>query len=58
MSPVRPAFIVIGRRLEPAHHRLRDFLTRIAQPFEWIEAGTPAARRSLDERGLADPVPS
>jgi len=54
MSPVRPSFILIGRRLEPEHHRLRDFLTRIAQPFEWIEAGSPAARRVLGERGLDD----
>ncbi|HEX2084122.1 MAG TPA: NAD(P)/FAD-dependent oxidoreductase [Solirubrobacteraceae bacterium] len=28
----------MGRRLAPEHHRLRDFLTRAAQPFEWVEA--------------------
>lgn len=55
MSPVRPVFILIGRRLDPEHHRLRDLLTRVAQPFEWIEAGTPAAQKVLAERGLADP---
>lgn len=41
MSPVRPAVKVVGRRLEPEHHRLRDFLTRSAQPHQWFEAGTP-----------------
>src|SRR5215204_4218218 len=43
MSPPRPNVHVIGRRLDPAHHRLRDFLTRAAQPFEWHEAESPAA---------------
>jgi thioredoxin reductase (NADPH) len=43
MSPVRPNVHVIGRRLDPEHHRLRDFLTRAAQPFEWHEAGSPSA---------------
>jgi hypothetical protein len=28
-------------------HRLRDFLTRIAQPYEWHEAGTPAPEEIL-----------
>jgi thioredoxin reductase (NADPH) len=43
MSPVRPTLQVIGERLDPEHHRLRDFLTRIAQPHEWLEAGSPEA---------------
>ncbi|HEX8123900.1 MAG TPA: NAD(P)/FAD-dependent oxidoreductase [Solirubrobacteraceae bacterium] len=38
MSPVRPKVIVTGRRLGSEDHRLRDFLTRIAQPYEWVEA--------------------
>ena len=44
-----------GRRpaLDPEHHRLRDFLTRIAQPYEWFEAGTPEAEELLTKRGLA-----
>ena len=53
MSPIRPTLEVVGSRLDPAHHRLRDFLTRIAQPYEWLEAGTPAADRVLTERRLA-----
>ncbi len=54
MSNLRPTLTVVGRRLEPEHHRLRDFLTRVAQPFEWVEAGTPEADGALSERGLAD----
>ena len=52
MSAVRPNLRVIGLRLEPEHHRLRDFLTRAAQPHEWLEAGTLAADALLTERGL------
>src|SRR5687767_3322278 len=52
MSPVRPTLTVVGRRLEPEDHRLRDFLTRIAQPFEWLEAGSPQAQQILGARGL------
>ena len=54
MSPVRPTVQVVGRRLEAEDHRLRDFLTRIAQPHEWFEAGSPEAVRLLDRLGVAD----
>ena len=47
MSPVRPTVTLIGRRLEPEHHRVRDFLTRIAQPYEWLEAGSADADAAL-----------
>ncbi|HVL94920.1 MAG TPA: NAD(P)/FAD-dependent oxidoreductase [Solirubrobacteraceae bacterium] len=58
MSPVRPRVQVVGRRLEADHHRLRDFLTRAAQPHEWFEAGAPDADALLAERGLRDaPLP-
>ena len=53
MSPVRPAPTVVGRRLEAEDHRLRDFLTRIAQPFEWRDAGSPEADALLLARGAA-----
>jgi thioredoxin reductase (NADPH) len=53
VSPVRPTLLVVGRTLDPAHHRLRDFLTRIAQPYEWLEAGSPPAEDLLAERQLA-----
>ena len=32
LSPVRPTVRVVGRRLDPEHYRLRDLVTRIAQP--------------------------
>ena len=50
---------VVGRRLEPEHHRLRDFLTRAAQPHEFYEAGSPQAEAVLakaDARGAELPV--
>ena len=53
MSPVRPTVRVIGRSLEPEHHRLRDFLTRTAQPYEFLEPGSPEAAPLFAEHGLA-----
>jgi thioredoxin reductase (NADPH) len=47
VSPIHPTVTVVGHRLDPASHRLRDFLTRIAQPYEWLEAGTPEAEEEL-----------
>ena len=59
MSPVRPEVVVIGRRAGEADHRLRDFLTRIAQPYEWIDAGEPAAARLLERHGIGlDELPA
>jgi thioredoxin reductase (NADPH) len=56
MSPVRPTVTLVGVRDEPEHHRLRDFLTRTAQPHEWLEAGSPEARALLRERGAESAV--
>ena len=53
MSPVRPTIRVVGRSLEPEHHRLRDFFTRTAQPYEFLELGSPEAAALLAEHGLA-----
>jgi thioredoxin reductase (NADPH) len=39
VSPIRPTVTVVGNRLGAEDHRLRDFLTRIAQPYEWVDAG-------------------
>jgi thioredoxin reductase (NADPH) len=50
MSPVRPTLQVVGERLNPDHHRLRDFLTRIAQPHQWFDAGLPEASELLKRR--------
>jgi FAD dependent oxidoreductase len=47
MSPVRPTVMVVGHRLNPEHYRLRDLLTRAAQPYEWYEAGSGEAERVL-----------
>jgi len=51
MSPARPTLTVIGRRLEPQDHELRDFLTRAAQPFRWFDSDSAEARQLLAERG-------
>jgi thioredoxin reductase (NADPH) len=51
MSPIRPTVTVVGLRLEPEHHRLRDFLTRVAQPHEFLEAGSPEADAALAAAG-------
>lgn len=51
MSPVRPMVTVVGRSLEPEDYRLRDFLTRTAQPYAFYEAGTPQADAVLAEHG-------
>jgi hypothetical protein len=49
---------VIGHRLEPEHFQLRDFLTRIAQPYEWHEADSEDGRRLLARHGAtAEPLP-
>ena len=53
MSPPRPNVKVVGRRLEPEHHRLRDWLTRAAQPYEWHEADSPEAAALLAQHGVA-----
>ena len=53
MSPVRPTVRVVGRSLEPEHHRLRDFFTRTAQPYEFLELESSEAAALLAEHGLA-----
>src|SRR5256714_8505970 len=58
MSPVRPTVQVVGRRMDAEHYRLRDFLTRTAQPYEWHEAGSAEADGLLERLGLRDaPLP-
>jgi thioredoxin reductase (NADPH) len=54
MSPARPPVQVVGHRLGVENHRLRDFLTRAAQPFEWFEAGTPEAAELLATHHASD----
>jgi thioredoxin reductase (NADPH) len=52
VSPVRPRVTLIGRRLAAEDHRLRDLLTRMAQPYEWLEAGSSQAFALLAARGV------
>ncbi len=40
--------------MDAEHYRLRDFLTRTAQPYEWHEAGSAEAVGLLEQHGLAD----
>ena len=35
-SAASPALKVVGRRLDPDDYRLRDFLTRAAQPHDFL----------------------
>src|SRR3954470_7722480 len=51
MSPIRPLVHLIAEPDGPEGHRMRDFLTRIAQPYEFHEAGTPEAQRLLEQAG-------
>lgn len=58
MSPIHPTVQVIGRRHDVVHYELRDFLTRTAQPHEWLEAGSPEAGELLVGLELVDsPLP-
>ena len=40
--------------MDAEHYRLRDFLTRTAQPYEWHEAGSAEADVLLKRIGLVD----
>jgi thioredoxin reductase (NADPH) len=42
--------------MDPDHYRLRDFLTRTAQPYEWHEAGSAEADVLLERLGLVDAI--
>jgi thioredoxin reductase (NADPH) len=55
VSPVRKNVTVVGRRLDAEDHRLRDFLTRAAQPYEWLDADSAQATALLERHGLHDP---
>src|SRR5437899_12362978 len=40
--------------MDAQHYRLRDFLTRTAQPYEWHEAGSAEADLLLERLGLRE----
>jgi thioredoxin reductase (NADPH) len=50
MSAIRSTVQLVGTRLDPATHRVRDFLTRTAQPHELVEQGSPEAEALLEAR--------
>ena len=50
--PPKPEVTVVGRRLDPDHYRLRDFLTRAAQPYRWVEADSEEAAQILATHGI------
>lgn len=54
MSPALSDVTLIGRRHGHEDHRLRDFLTRAAQPYEWLEADSPGGADLLARHGLDD----
>ena len=51
---MRATVQVVGRRMDAEHYRLRDFLTRTAQPYEWHEAGSAKADLLVASLGLVD----
>jgi thioredoxin reductase (NADPH) len=46
--------LVVGRRLDPRDHELRDSLTRAAQPYEFYEAESAEGRALLDRHGVTE----
>ena len=52
--PPRPTVHVIGDRLDPAAHLVRDFLERGAQPYESHDADSDEGRRRLAAAGAQD----
>ena len=42
--------------MDAEDYRVRDFLTRTAQPYEWHEAGSAGADALLESLGLVDPA--
>jgi thioredoxin reductase (NADPH) len=54
VSPQRPTVQIVGRRLDPGDHLLRDYLSRADQPFEFHEHDSPAARALLARHGIVE----
>jgi len=53
VSPQGQTLTVIGRRLDPGDHELRDFLTRAAQPYEFYESDGAEGKALLERHGVA-----
>src|SRR5260370_1423268 len=41
--PVSPVPVVVGTAASRGGYAIRDFLSRNGYPFEWVDAGRPAA---------------
>lgn len=54
MGGKRPTLLVVGRRLDPGDHELRDSLTRAAQPYEFYEAESAQGRALLERHGVTE----
>ena len=54
MSPLRPTLTVVGRRLDPGDHDLRDSLTRAAQPYEFHESNSAEGKALLERHGIGE----
>jgi thioredoxin reductase (NADPH) len=52
VSPPREDVKVVGRSFGEEDQRLRDFLTRAAQPFDWVEADSEEGERLLAGLGI------
>ena len=52
----KPTVQVVGARLDPVAHEIRDLLTRAAQPYDWFEAGSPEANALLAGLDVAEPT--
>jgi thioredoxin reductase (NADPH) len=50
----RPTLTVVGRRLDPGDHELRDSLTRAAQPYEFYESESEEGRTLLERHGVTE----
>jgi thioredoxin reductase (NADPH) len=54
VTPPQPTVAIIGHVLGPENHGLRELLTRLAQPYDWFEAGSPAANELEDSINALD----
>src|SRR6266702_1259119 len=54
--PVTPLLVLVGTTVSREAYAIRDFLSRNGQPFQWVDAGEPAAVRAV--LGVTDVDPS
>jgi thioredoxin reductase (NADPH) len=52
VSGQKHTLTVIGRRLDPGDHELRDSLTRAAQPYAFYESDSAEGRALLERHGI------